>query len=123
MKLPSPDYTIVLELTGLKKVKYADVPAGTSFIYASYLNAKIDEPLSAHAYLDGKFKNGEVKVVPATQQVVDDVPAYTDSIRGLFAKLAEAIGGGSNAWVKNAASAPDIDSQILATMKVLQSCK
>ena len=105
LKLPSPDYAIAVELTGLKKVKYATVPAGTSFIYASYLNARIDEPVSGHAYLDAKFKNGEVKLVPATQQEVDDAPAYTDSIRGLFSKLAEALGGGSNAWIKSAASA------------------
>jgi hypothetical protein len=123
LKLPSPDYAIAVELTGLKKVKYATVPAGTSFIYASYLNARIDEPLSGHAYLDAKFKNGEVKLVPATQQEVDDAPAYTDSIRGLFTKLAEALGGGSNAWIKSAASSPDIENQIIATTKVLQSCK
>jgi hypothetical protein len=69
------------------------------------------------------LKNGETKVVPASQTYVDDFPAYYDSANGMFVKLSEAIAGKSNPWIKTAASASDIDSQIEKTIKLMNLCK
>ena len=79
--------------------------------------------LSGRVYLDSEFKNGEVKLVPASQQGVDDFPAYTDSLRGLFTKLSNAMAAGGDPWLADAASAKDISQQIIAAKEVLNSCK
>lgn len=123
LALPRPDYEIGVDFTGLKKVKYSQSGAGASFIYGTYATVRIEEPVSGTVYMDTALKNGEVKVVPASQTLVEDFPAYYDSINGLFVKLADAIGGREPTWVKAAAAAPDIATQITKTKELMNLCK
>lgn len=123
LKLPEPDYTIAVELTGIKKVKFGAAAAGESFIYGTYAKVRIEQPLMGTVYLDTALKNGETKVVPATQTYVDDFPAYYDSWNGLFTRLATAIANKDMGWVKAAAAAPDIQAQILKTNQLISQCK
>jgi hypothetical protein len=121
--LPKPDYEFSVNLSKLRKVVYQETAAGKSLIYGTYASLKLEEPLSAHAYLDGQFKNGEVKVVSAMQVNTEDFPAYQDSMRGLFTKLSGAIAGDATPWLKSAASGNNIEKQIASTRELLQSCK
>ncbi|MEJ8859947.1 hypothetical protein WKW79_35735 [Variovorax robiniae] len=123
LKLPDPDYAITVEFTGLKKVKYSENAIGASFVYGSFANVKIEEPLSGTVYMNAAVKNAEVKVVPATQTTVDDFPAFYDSINGLFEKLSDAAAGKGNTWVKAASPNPDIETQIAKTKDMLKLCK
>lgn len=123
LRLPKADYEIGVELSNLRKVKYGSAAAGESFIYGSYASLRIEEPVSGKVYLDTALKNGEVKVVPATQSYVDDFPAFYDSVNGLFVKLAETIDGRDAKWVKAAAAAADIDRQINNTRELFKLCK
>jgi hypothetical protein len=123
LKLPKPDYEFSLNLNKLRKVVYEEKAAGKSLIYGTYATFKLEEPLSAQAYLDGQFKNGEVKVVPAMQVNTEDFPAYQDAMRGLFTKLSGAVAGESTPWLKSAALGKDVDKQIAATRELLKSCK
>jgi len=123
LKLPKPDYELSIDVTDMKKVLYGNTPAGASYIYGVYVSLTLEEPLSGRVYLRSNFKNGEVKVVPASQEHVDDFPAYTDSLRGLFTKLSTIVAGASNAWLKASAAAPDIEKQLSDTREVLRLCK
>ena len=123
LKIPPPDWEISIELTGVKRVKYAENGVGTSYVYGSYATIKISEQGGTRTVLDAQFKNGEVKAVPVTQNYVDDLPAYNDSIRGLFDKLAEVLGGQDLPWLKNAAVTADIGKQLTQARGVLQKCK
>lgn len=123
LRLPKADYEIGVELSALRKVKYGSAAAGESFIYGSYASVRIEEPVSAKVYLNTALKNGEIKLVPATQSYVDDFPAFYDSVNGLFVKLAEAIDGRDAKWVKAAAAAADIDKQINDTRELFKLCK
>lgn len=123
LNLPKPDYEITVDVTGLRKIKFGEVPAGASFIYGSYATVKIEQPLLGTVYMSTALKNGEVKVVPNTQTAVDDFPAFYDSLNGMFVKLAEAVSGKGNTWVKSAAAAPDIESQIVKTRELMNLCK
>ena len=123
LQIPAPDWEISIELTGAKKVKYAENAVGTSYVYGSYATIRISEQGGTRAVLDAQFKNGEVKAVPVTQSYVDDLPAYSDSIRGLFDKLAEVLGGQDLPWLKTAAVTPDIGKEVIATRGLLQKCK
>jgi hypothetical protein len=123
IKFPNPNVEVSVEITGVKRVQYAQNNVGTSYIYGTFATFKIATQDSAHATLDASFKNGEVKEVPVTQGYVDDLPAYNDSIRGLFNKLSEELGGKDTPWLKSATTAPDIMAQLTASRGLLQKCK
>jgi hypothetical protein len=123
LQIPAPDWEISVALTGVKKVKYAENAAGASYVYGAYSTIKISEQGGSRTAVDAQFKNGEVKAVPATQTYVDDLPAYHDSIRGLFDKLAEVLGGQDLPWLKTAAVTADIGKQLKLARGVLQQCK
>lgn len=123
LKLPQPDYEFVVNLSQLKKVTYNETAAGKSLIYGAFASVKLIEPLSGHVYLDGQYKNGEIKVVSAIQENTEDFPAFQDSIRGLFTKLAGVIAGDNNPWLKSATSGKDTNKQIASTRELLKTCK
>lgn len=123
LTLPKPDYEIEVDFKNVKKIKFSQSAGGTSYVYGTYADIRIHEPVSGAVYLQTSLKNGETKVVPASQTYVDDFPAYYDSVNGMFVKLSEAIAGKSNPWIKTAASASDIDSQIEKTIKLMNLCK
>jgi hypothetical protein len=123
LKLPTPDYVITVDFKGLKKVKYSENAAGASFVYGSFADIRIEEPLSRTFFLNTPLKNAEVKVVPASQTQVDDFPAFVDSLNGMFVKLADAVAGKGNTWVKAAAGAQDIEAQISKTKDLMNLCK
>lgn len=138
LKLPKPDYEVAVELTGLKKIKFSEVTGGaTSFVYGAYANLRITDALGGG--MNTALKNGETRVIPASQKYVDDFPHYYDAINGLFAKFALAIAGqtgdssavssqpASNIsgaeWIKTAASAKDIGQQVERIRSMLMLSK
>lgn len=123
LTLPKPDYEIEVDFKNVKKIKFSESTAGSSFVYGTYADIKIHEPMSGTQFLNTSLKNGEAKVIPVSQTYVDDFPAYYDSVNGMFVKLAETIGGKDSGWIKKAASASDIDSQIAKTTKLMNLCK
>jgi hypothetical protein len=123
IRFPDPNVEVSVDLTGVKRVQYAQNNIGTSYIYGTFATFKIAAQGSTRPTLDASFKNGEVKEVPVTQGYVDDLPAYNDSIRGLFNKLSEELGGKDTPWLKSATAAPDITAQLAAARGLLQKCK
>ena len=125
LKLPKPDYEISVSLNGFKKVRFNEVQGGAaSFVYGAYADLSIVEPLSNKVYLSTALKNGETRVIPASQPYVDDFPHYYDAINQLFVKLALAMNGKSDEkWLKSAAAAKDIDQQIAQTKELIKLCK
>ena len=123
LTLPTPDYEVSVDFKALKKVRYSQSAAGSAFIYGVYADIRIQEPLSGTTYMNTALKNGEVKVVPASQTFVDDFPAYYDSLNGMFVKLADSVAGKGNSWVKTAAAAPDIELQVSKTKELMDLCK
>jgi hypothetical protein len=125
LKLPKPDYEISVEFSGFKKIKFSEIEGGaTSFVYGAYSNIRIVEPLSNKRYLDTALKNGETRIIPASQNYVDDFPHYYDAINLTFVKLAEVIDGKGDAkWLKSSASAKDIEQQISQSKELFRLCK
>lgn len=125
LKLPTPDYAISTEIAAFKKILFNEVKDGaTSFVYGAYAQIRIEEPLSGKTYLDTALKNGETRVIPASQKQVDDFPHYYDAVNGLFVKLALAIDGRGDAkWIKSAAAAQGIERQLSQTKALVDLCK
>ena len=123
LTLPKPDYEIEVDFKNVKKIKFSEGAGGASFIYGTYADIKIHEPMSGTEYLKTSLKNGETKVIPTSQTYVDDFPAYYDSVNGMFVKLSETIAGKDKSWIKKSASASDIDTQISKTTQLMNLCK
>ena len=123
LTLPKPDYEIEVDFKNVKKIKFSEGAGGASFIYGTYADIKIHEPMSGTEYLKTSLKNGETKVIPTSQTYVDDFPAYYDSVNGMFVKLSETIAGKDKIWIKKSASASDIDTQISKTTQLMNLCK
>jgi hypothetical protein len=123
LKLPKPDFEISADLTGLKKIKYSEVTGGaTSFIYGAYVHLRIEDALKKG--LNTALKNGETRVIPASQSYVDDFPHFYDAINGLFNKAALAVDGrGDDKWLKSAAASKDIVQQLSQAMELIKQCK
>ena len=123
LTLPKPDYEFRIKITNLRKVVFEETAAGKSLIYGTYATFSLEEPLSGTSYLNGDYKNGEVKVVSALQTNTEDFPAFQDSMRGLFTKLAGEISGENTSWLKSATTGKDILKQMALTRELLNSCK
>lgn len=125
LKLPKPDYEITVDLTGFKKIKFSELAGGaTTYVYGAYGAIRIVEPLGNKVYIDTALKNGESRVIPASQQYVDDFPHFYEALNGIFVKLAQVIDGkGDEKWLKSAASASAIEQQIVQTKELIKSCK
>ncbi|WP_244216429.1 hypothetical protein [Herbaspirillum rubrisubalbicans] len=125
LKLPKPDYEISVDLTNFKKIKFSEVAGGaTTYVYGAYGAIRIVEPLGNKVYLDTALKNGETRIIPASQQYVDDFPHFYDALNGMFVKLAQVIDGtGDEKWIKSAAAASAIEQQIVQTKELMKSCK
>jgi hypothetical protein len=123
LQLPTTDYAIRVDFKGFKKLKYKESAAGTSYIYGTFADMRIEEP-GGPVFLGTPLKNAEIKVVPVSQTHVDDFPAFYDSLNGLFVKLAEAVADGKgNDWLKSATGDKGIDAQIAKTKELMNLCK
>lgn len=125
LRLPKPDYVVKVDLTGVKKIKFSEVEGGaTTYVYGAYAQTQIEQPDLNKLYLNTKLKNGESRVIPASQKYVDDFPHFYDAINGLLTKLAVALSGtGDDSWIKSAAAAKDIGQQLNQTMELMKQCK
>ena len=123
LRLPEPDYEINLELVKIVKLKYKEVPAGTSYVYGTYLQVKAEEPLSGRIYIDETIKNGAVKLVSAGQTTVDDWPAYQDSLSGLIEEFTTVLSDPNKTWAKKHIGASSDAKGLLNFSKVLMSCR
>lgn len=123
LALPEPDYVISLSLEKLVKIEYAKVAAGTSFVYGSYLRVTAMEPLSRRIYFENTIKNGAVKTVPISQTLVDDWPAYQDSLLGLIDTFTAELGNPTKQWAKKHLGDESAQKQLSSFARVVQSCR
>lgn len=123
LAIPAPDYEIRLDLKKLVKIEYSKSAVGTTYIYGSYVNVNVIEPLSGRSFLDRTIKFGAVKPVPALQTSIDDWPAYQDSLSGLIHEFTKAISNPNKAWAKKHIGEPSATAELLAFSKVVTSCR
>ena len=84
LKIPEADYEIELTLRGFKKKRHDQTTIGSSWLYGAYIRLKIWEPLLPKVYMDKELVYAVTKIVPATQTMVSDWPAYQEALFSLF---------------------------------------
>ncbi len=123
LKLGEGDYLFEVKLNKFAKIKTDANNIGTAYVYGAYTTLRFYEPTLGTEFINTDLKNGESVVVPASQVATDDFPAYQDAVRGLFQKLSDALQQPDSKWVRTAASAKDITSQLETTNDILRKCK
>ena len=123
LNIPEADYIVDLELPKLLKMKFSENNVGTSWIYGSYINFKLLEPLSGKIYADMKIKNGVTKETPAAQTYVEDWPVYQESLFVLFDKLTKEITKPTSKWAKSHTSSEGSVEQLKKVKEIIEKCK
>ena len=123
LKVGEGDYLFDLKLNKFAKIKTEENSVGTAYVYGAYTSLRFYEPSLGTEFINTDLKNGESSVVPISQTVADDFPAYQDAIRGLFQKFSTALLEPNSKWAGAAASAKDIASQLKTANDILEKCK
>lgn len=122
LTMPEADFEIELTLNGFRKVVREKKAAGTSWIYAAYIEVAVKEPLSGEVYLNAKFKNGGLKVVPVSQSLVDDWPAFQEVLVGLFDKLTKELSDPSRSWAQTYSPSAGAFEGLKRFKEVIERC-
>jgi hypothetical protein len=123
LRIPEPDYSIRLNLENLRKIEFERSTAGASYVYGAYLHVRADEPLSNTVFMDATIKNGASKIVPASQTVVNDWPAYQEALLVLMERFSAALSKPDAAWAAKHSEDAAVLKEMKTLQKVLQSCR
>ena len=124
LKIPEADYEISLDVAGFKKVDQGHNNVNSIFIYGSFVDATIREPLSNHVYFQQRIRQGATKEVPVTQTSVDDWAASYESLLLLFNNFTQAASNPAHPWVKSALpDSPDVKAQLSSLAELIKSCR
>lgn len=123
LKVPKPDYALILTLAGFKKLLYQQGTWGKSWLYGVFVHVKLLEPLSGHVYMSAMVKKGAIKIVPKSQTNVSNWPAYEQTLSSLLDQLSLAVAHPTRHWARiHMDHAHDV-SQLSAFRKVVLSCR
>lgn len=138
LTVPEGDYLFDISLDKLVKKEFERNNVSITNIYGAYMTIRFH---SMSDYLNSKFRNGEVNVMPASQANDNDFPYYENAITMLVKKLASAIDNDvvlkikdpndpskstkfdPNDWLKTAAKESNIKSQLDKTSEIIRKCK
>lgn len=123
LELPEPDYAIDLDLTHFVKKIHDEKAAGTSWIYVARSRFRFYEPLSGQTVFDEFLFNGVTKVVPVSQQNIDEWPVYQESLFLLFDKFTKQISEPDRSWLKVHAQSTDKYKELVKLKEMVETCR
>ncbi|MBU1312025.1 MAG: hypothetical protein KKE30_21075 [Gammaproteobacteria bacterium] len=123
IELPEPDYAIDLDLTHFVKKKHDEKAAGASWIYVARSRFRFYEPLSGQNVFDEFLFNGVTKVVPVSQQNIDEWPVYQESLFLLFDKFTKQISEPDRTWLKVHAQSTAKYKEFLKLKEIVETCR
>ena len=123
MELPETDFSIDIELIGLKKKKYSENAAGIAWIYATQAKFRFYEPLTNETIFDEKLFNAATKKVPSSQLTVNDWHSYNETLIALFDKFTIAMSDPDKKWLKSHSGNTDGYSEMKELKKVVFQCR
>jgi hypothetical protein len=123
LELPEPDFAFDISVSHWLKQLYSESTAGSSWIYVSRANFKFYEPLSEHIFFEEFLFNGATKVVPISQSILDEWPAYQETMNVLFDKFTKQISNPTREWLKIHARSTEKLKEFNELKKVIETCK
>jgi hypothetical protein len=123
LEIPEPDYSVDLDLRGLKKVEFDKRSSGTSWIYGAYLGIKVYESLTQKVFAELSLKNGVTKLVPASQTSVDDWAAFQESLQSLMEETTQQIDDPERSWAKSHTADKSAVKHLKNLQSVMEACR
>jgi hypothetical protein len=98
LKIPAPDYVIVLDSARTRRQTVASSVAGRTDAVGAFVTFSVQEPLSHTTIASASFKEVLADKVPALQTTVDEWPAAQGVFESLFVGFANAVRQGDTKW-------------------------
>tara|TARA_B100000886_G_C20405692_1_gene484652 strand:+ start:126 stop:1376 length:1251 start_codon:yes stop_codon:yes gene_type:complete len=102
--LPKPEFDIVLNIRGFKKVTAAQSDVRNIYLYGSYVKIKVFQKDLNKIYFDEKIKNASQVEIPNNIKNIDDWRRFYTSTIILFQKFSKNIKNPEEKWAKKAFS-------------------
>jgi hypothetical protein len=99
-RIPSPTFAVDVELKGYKKILDKSTAAESLWLYGAFLGIRVYEPEFNKVFFDAPVKFGVPKVVPASQQTVDEFPIVSEALQGAFVEAIQQMQQDKNATTK-----------------------
>ncbi len=138
LTVPEGDYLFDVSLDKLVKKEFARDNVSTTNIYGAYMNIRF---YGDGDYLNSKFRNGEIDVMPASFVSGSDFPYYENALTMLVKKFASSVDRSvklkikdpedaskkitfdADDWLKTSAKEPDIRNQLNRTYEIIRKCR
>ena len=115
--LPEPEFDIVLNIRGFKKVTAAKSDVRSIFLYGSYVKIKVFQKDLNKIYFDEKIKNASQVEIPNNIKNIDDWRKFYTSTIILFQKFSKNIRNPGEKWAKKAFSKGSDHNKTLNLLK------
>lgn len=99
-KIPAPTFAVDVDLKGYKKILDKTTPAESLWLYGAFLGIRVYEPEFNKVFFDASVKFGVPKVVPASQQTVDEFPIVSEALQGAFLEAIQQMQKDKNTSIK-----------------------
>ena len=124
LKIPSPDFTISLELKKLIKARIGGNVAENIFGYVSVMNIKAEQPDMGSTSIDVDVRNGLSVTEPKSIKEIDDKANYIESIIQLVKTFTLQITKPDSDWLDTwVESKNDSGKQFEKFLEVINKCK
>ena len=120
LSLPDADYQIELNLKAFKKKLFSQNNVEKAYRYGTIIGMSFKEPVSGSVYLESDFVSTTTKVVPVTQNNIEDWPVYRTAVELLFHEFTTELSSPSKRWVKDHAFAKDARAQMKTLKKKME---
>ena len=98
--IPAPTFAIDLGVKGFKKVLDKSTPAEKLWLYGAFLDLKVYEPEFQKVYFESPIKFGVSKIVPSSQEQVDEFPVVSEALKGAFLEAIAQVCSDKNTQTK-----------------------
>jgi hypothetical protein len=124
LQIPSPDFTVLLELKKLIKARVGGNSAENIFGYVSVMNIKAEQPEMGSTSIDVDVRNGLSVTEPKSIRNVDDKAHFIESIIQLVKTFTLQINNPESEWLDTwVESKNDSAEQFEQFLEVINKCK
>lgn len=124
LEIPSPDYTVSLQLKKLIKARVGGSAVEDVFGYASILNIKSEQPEMAKIYVDVDVRYALPVTITKSMSRTDDKAHYSESLIQAINTFTKQINKPDSEWMSTwVESKGDIADQMESFYEVIKKCK
>lgn len=123
IRLPDPDYELDVDVRGFSHRVLRQTPGFRQDLLGAYFDLTATEPVSGRRLIDGAFRHGVTKTIPASQSGYDEGAALYEALISGFASLVTAAVDGEREWIRQQAEPRTAADSADALEQLLEYCR